>query len=475
MSTTDEGIAPAALVGVGERISQTRRVLESLQDDIRGWVRKRELSDKNWQYVTQLGTLQTQLEYLLAKIEEQVRAVRATEGERSVYAALRVIDRRLIWIRRLWTYFQSKFDQRLDESLAPALLAADEIVWSCFVQPFRQAGATELPAVPLPFVALAYSPYAIPRDEPPQELRSDVDAEFLKAMLKQIPIPVTGFPPLAVDEPWWLAYLAHEIGHHVQFDFDGGSLLPAFADMLGAAGGTRWRGWGTELFADYFSLLMIGPWALWALAELVWSTPAAMLDDSNPRYPCALVRLRFMEQAANALGLKGTASLRGLVAGDLLNSGPVTMRGRDLREAARDDLKSADNVAQAVVQAQYGPFGTLQTLCKFSSQDFDPGGTVALWSKALRGEGAMMRKGSLESARLVLGAGVGAWAMTREIADPAKRAERRLSLKSALIEAIRASREDIVRAAQTPSRADLETSNERLAGLLLGDVPGSGR
>src|SRR5262249_47297549 len=147
------------------------------------------------------------------------------DGKRSIYSNCRSVDRRLLWIRRLWAYFQSKFDQRYDDRLRGLLRAADDVVWSCYAQPFRTLGINNVPSLPLPFVASVYSPFAIPRDEPPQDLRSDVDAGFLSQMLREMPIPVVGIPPNSVDEPWWLAYLAHEVGHHVQFDLQGGTLI----------------------------------------------------------------------------------------------------------------------------------------------------------------------------------------------------------------------------------------------------------
>lgn len=257
-------------------------------------------------------------------------------------------------VRRLWTYFQSKFDQRYDEKLKGLLKAADDVVWSCYAQPFRVASGEERPPHPLPFIAPVYSPYAIPRDEPPQDLRSDVDADFLAKMLRAMPIPVVGIPSQAIEEPWRLAFLAHEVGHHVQFDFRKGALIDSFGKPLLDAGGQRWLGWNKELFADVFSLMMIGQWALWALAELVWTDTTGMLDDTNPRYPCPLVRLMFMATVADKINLKGSAALRGLQSADLLDHGPVVIKNRDARDSAKEDLYQLDKLATAVADAEVG-------------------------------------------------------------------------------------------------------------------------
>jgi hypothetical protein len=355
------------------------------------------------------------------------------------------------------------------------LEAADEIVWSCYKQPFRTAELEKTPAHPLPFVATVYSPYAIPREEPPQDMRSDVDAEFLADVLREMPIPVTAIPALAVAEPWWLGYLAHEMGHHVQFDFDGGSWIDVFGDILDAAGGERWSAWVYELFADVFSLLMIGPWALWALAELVWGEPADMLADSNPRYPCPLVRLMFMAAVADELGLDGRGALRGLTCADLLESGPVVVRQLDLREKARADLGRVAAVAVAAAGARHPTYGRLADLAAFKPVDFRRGGIADLWGDVFAGRADMAARKDLWSARLVLSGGIGAWSRAREIAEPETRDKKRRELQTNLVAKIVENREEITRAAAAPLEVELDRHNDRLAGLLLAsDIPGQG-
>lgn len=458
-----------------ERISAVRRSLEKTRAEICPWFKSRQASDKQGQYVTHLGILKNQIGFLLGKVENQLGDVTTGGGPLSVYSKCRAVEKRLLWVRRLWTYFQTKFDQRRDPATEALLKAADEIVWSCYKQPFRKAGVEKSPPHPLPFVSAVYSPYAIPREEPPPELRSDVDAEFLTSMLKQMPIPVTGIQSLSLEEPWWLAYLAHEVGHHVQFDFDGGSLLGAFAQTLNDAGGNRWVGWSLELFADVYSLLMIGPWALWALAELVWSEPAVMLDDTNSRYPSALVRLMFMREVANQLQLQGTDALRGFTAADVLNQGPVMYKTRDFCDTAKDDLKKVEQVAKLVAAATYGSFGSLAVLGDFKKEDFLSGGDAYLWGEMLAGRDNVGSIKALRSARLVLSGGVQAWKEIREVADSEERATRRLKLKEDLLATIFVNREEITRAADRPETADLDRRNQDLADLLMSNqIPGLG-
>ena len=247
--------------------------------------------------------LESQLCHMLGEIETSLGGIPLTPPQWQTYSDCRKAERRLLWVRRIWEYFRHKFDQR-ESALKETLAAADEVIWSCYVEPFRETNRPLMP-VPLPFVASFYSPTAVPRDEPPQDLRTDVDAEFFRTMLNEMPIPVVALPPNCVEEPWRLAYLAHEVGHHVQADFlPNGGLIDEFAAILTAHGGERWTPWGQEIFADLYSLLAIGHWALWALTELVWAPSVNMLDDTSGRYPAPLVRLLLMKAVADKLGLE---------------------------------------------------------------------------------------------------------------------------------------------------------------------------
>jgi hypothetical protein len=458
-----------------ERVDQTRRGFAQLRDEISAWITRRRRKDVLRQHVTQLNTLEYQFGFVLTEIERGLGDISLSPPPWQAYADCRKADRRLLWMRRLWSYFQSKFDQRDadDAALKNILAAADDAIWSCYVQPFRNAQRATPPA-PLPYVASFYSPSAVLRDEPPQDLRSDVDADFLGDMLRQIPIPLVALPPNCSQEPWWLAYIAHEVGHHVQADFlSDARLIEIFADVLTEAGGERWTAWSQEIFADVFSLLAIGHWALWALTELVWGPAASMLDDGSIRYPSPLVRLLLMRAVADKLGLDGSYALRGMKQEDFLGSEPVvsSKTRRDLRDAAKADITRIDAVATAVLGDLPG-VGKLKDLMVFRAGDFVPcTGSVHLWAKALVGGDQMVPTNELRDARLVLAGGVQAWA-TASIGDTAERACARALLRAALPKGILANREEITRAVPLPEQIDLTAHNNNLARLLLADERG---
>jgi len=210
------------------------------------------------------------------------------------------------------------------------------------------------------------------------------------------------------------------------------------------------------------------------LADLVWSDPASMLDDTNSRYPCALVRLVFMSSVADKLGLNGSKGLRGLIPAELLDHGPVLIKSRDIRETARNDLAQVEAVATATAEAHRVPDGELSKLCEFHPEDFkEYQGVAYLWGEALAGRGSVAAKKSLRSARLVLSGGVRAWAEICELTDEKERENRRGPLKGGLLSSIVANGEDTVRAAS--AETDLDSRNRRLASLVMSsEIPGIG-
>src|SRR5262249_15000662 len=152
------------------------------------------------------------------------------------------------------------------------LKAADEVVWSCYHEVLfraqqRRKSFTHGPA-PLPFVAPEYSPAAIESDRPlPPGLTVSVEPPgwdpAIHDLLKTLPMGLLRLPPWCVRSPWWLVYIAHEVGHHVQSRLE---LEEPIRNAIGAAVSRheaaivpQWQGWAKEIFADFFSVLMVGP------------------------------------------------------------------------------------------------------------------------------------------------------------------------------------------------------------------------
>jgi hypothetical protein len=402
------------------RIDQTRREIESLRRQVGLWAEVRRKADKYEQYHTQLSVLNDVLEAAAGKVEAGLDGISATSTSGEVYDACRVFDRRIVWLNRVWDYYREKFDQRDDGDISPTLAAADEVVWSCYAEIFRRAGSPR-GTTPLPYIDLGHSPHAIPRAEPPPGLRSDVDADFIKEFLRQLPIPVIGLPANCLRAPWWLVHLGHEVGHHVLYD-----LLPDFGlqklfnESLGKAVGgasgndeeivARWEPWALEIFADLYSVLCTGRWGAWAMAELELCDEEKMLE-AKTLYPPPVVRLALMEAFAKELKLDGGSaptnpSFKQAATSPLLKE--------DEWQETADDLRIAGAAAASLIGLEIKGTGPLKKLSGWDASLFRPGGTVDILAGALW-QGTAVPKEGIQGARLYVSASAAAWSgLTRD-------------------------------------------------------------
>jgi hypothetical protein len=442
------------------RIDDTRQAIETLEKSLTGWLDRWDKKDTRHQYKTLLSTLRLQLTSLVGQVRREMQSVTASSSRGAVYAECRLNEKRLLWIERLWTYFKDKLDQREHPTYGPILAAADEVVWSCYAAPFRATKRDHGP-VPLPWIAAEYSPRAIPRSLVPQNLRDDVDSEFLAAMLDELPVPLVNMPPNCVREPWWLIYLAHEIGHQVQFELlPGQQLVTDFGAIVKGAikdeeTADRWEFRAKEIFADVFSIYMTGPWALWGLTELTWTTDADMVDDTETQYPSPAARLLLMSHVVEELGFDGAVARRNFPAATALDAIPG--------QAA---LVKA--VAKAVMSARFADGKGFADLCSWNaSQHKGAHSSVAEWVEAFLRNASRQPDETLSAARLALAGGVAAWA---EISSDANvRLAKKDALARDLLKAVQRSHEPVERGAETETRAAVGASKPLMDLLFRSD------
>jgi hypothetical protein len=478
------------------RVEETRREVDVLNTELTNWLRRRRKSDQLHQYETQLNALEAALTGPLKAVRDALDATADLPTSGEVYAACRVHERRMVLVRRVWNYFRAKFDQRDDAQLGPVLAAADEVIWSCYAEPFARAaealrdssGGPIRGSAPLPYVESVYAPEAIPRDRPPADLRPDRTDNLVYEFFKVLPIPVVALPAACVDAPWWLAYLGHEVGHHLQYDLVAEQqLVIGFADVLegaltaAAAPGQvdsndvgRWRSWAVELFADACSVCSVGAAAVRAMLELEMDTPASMLRAARPGYPAPVVRLAFLADVAHQLGLDGHAALGQLDPAALVKHGAEdddTLRR--LRSAAAHDLDLVPAVVAAVLAFEVVGGLRLPDLYEWSSAEFRSGGTVADWTQTLQGPEAPYPERSIRGARLMISSGLDAWhSVSSRPAEPAERESAQIALARALVPVVARSREEGTRESQVAQTQLLESLSKTSAQLILSAEPG---
>lgn len=294
---------------------------------------------------------------------------------------------------------------------------------------------------------------------------STVGADFLRKYLNQLPIPIVRLPPSCIVAPWWLVYVGHEVGHHIQYDLDlvswlGGAVEKAVNDNGGTAGDAeRWGRWSTEIFADIFSVLVMGEWALIAMVELELSNSAAMLTRRSS-YPSPVIRLKLLADTADRLHLEGSTQLQAR----------LQTYGLDLTtQVAANAATSADAAfISPILDIALGPLPGLEydlaRLVTFRPEEFLEDGPVEKWSEAFLTRKDRPIDNDLRSARLVTSATLRAWSQIMTLTDQEDRAALRTALMERAVEVIVASREPGMRAKGPSGKvADLGTT---LADLL---------
>lgn len=455
------------------RLDRTARELDGLAHAIAAWVQQREDADRDSQgrYVgrhkTQLETVRSLTAGALGEIRAALDAVDLTADESAVYAGCRALDQSIVWLQRLWTYIQARFDQRDDPDprVGQVLRAADEVIWSCYHQVFARArvlGAdVEHGPPPLAFIEPEYSPVALPAGQPlPTYLELPPGLDVLGDEFKTLPLPVVRLPPWCLDAPWWLIYLAHEVGHHVQNDL---GLVRFFREQMAAAAEetgldpedhARWGSWGQEIFADLFSVMMAGPWALRALAEAVWAEAQTMTRYTHPGYPPDVVRLALMAEAARRLGIADPAALRGLDLDAIAATRARTVTHMAVVPAALD----------RALGKLPGKLQTLKLLCRVDAAAFAPAGAIDRGARALRGQGSLSEGelATLEAARTLVSGALAAWAALAQEPDDAAR-------RAGLAALAARTRETLSRTGPAGTRAEYMPTGERPAeGAALG-------
>ncbi|MBV9958801.1 MAG: hypothetical protein JO360_10285 [Acidobacteria bacterium] len=452
------------------RLEELHRRLVKLSGRITEWLRHHHESDRDdkgvymGRHKSQLEAIESVLSGAIEKIHELLLEIDPSADVGAVYEQGREYEEALIWVERLWIFFREKIDQRDDAQLKDLLRAADEVVWSCYRQVFIAAakkGVQQGPT-PLTYIDAQYSPASVQTDKGlPSHLKLQAEIDVLDQYHEVLPIPLLRLPPWCIEAPWWLVFIGHEIGHHIQHELE---LVAYFAQGVKAAAATvdgadaeSWGRWGEEIFADIFSIMMMGPSAVWAITEVEWRTYSQM-SEPKTTYPPALVRLALMAQVADQLmsdaqgvpGTDGTAALRGI---------------RLDAEAAK--LETEMKVVPAVIAFSLKPLprnlGTLQELCGFDAEIFRRSyGKAAKWSRFLRDVGTMPVEPRVETARQLTSGALIAWAelSADQTKTEAVREAERLSLVAKTQELLIRNAPQGTRAPLSPSRKIAEQGRQ---------------
>jgi len=424
------------------RVEQSQSALADLKDEFRQWLDRRQRADSQKQYGSQLAALGEVIQVVIREIEGRLPGFAGLPA-RTAYEECREADRRVAFVRHLWTYFRDKWDQRDDPSLAPVLAAADEVVWSCYQPPFRCLRVDSGPA-PLPHIGTDFSARAVRRIAPPASVSAS--DKLLRRLIEELPVPVIDLPHMCVDEPWWLVLIAHEVGHQVAYAIEKRDKSPTIVELIGGAVAgdgsspghlARWRSWSHEIFADAYATAMVGAAHLWALVELEQGTDATMVREVSG-YPPPMVRHELVARLLDRIGLPtGEAEPE--------PPPPVEVEGLEVTPEARAQSEELLVMVPAVVRALADePLtgdATLIELAGVGAGQLGRKGDVGWWRKQLVETEPPQPETELDAARLATAGGIAEWALIAEEANAKRRSKRAASLRNQLLTVLPESRE----------------------------------
>jgi hypothetical protein len=234
----------------------------------------------------------------------------------------RNLESLVLGIRRIWEFFRSKLVQRREAEMHRFLQMADELAWSCYKPVIDVAISAVRREPPLVFLNGGLSPYAQSRDQ--AFLAEEVPGEALSGktydpILKRLPIPVIGVPWYQAAHIPDLSVVAHETGHTVEQDFalHERTLKNIGQVLQGTAGAARlgcWEAWSTEVFADLWGCLSLGPAFVSSLTDFLASDRDHLKNEvatASDKYPTAHIRILLCLNALQEMGFVGeTEALR---------------------------------------------------------------------------------------------------------------------------------------------------------------------
>jgi hypothetical protein len=449
------------------RVEQSRQGLAGLRSGFRHWLNQRRNTDNRKRHGRQFDALGHVVEGTLDAIDATLNGFESLPT-RQAYEECRRADTQCAFVRRLWTYFREKWDQRDDPSLAAVLAAADEVVWSCYRPPFRRLDRTGGP-IPLTYVAPELAAHAIGRHAPPSSLRHSDD--LLRQTVAELPVPLIGLPYSCVEGPWWLVLVAHEVGHQVAYAITEADPKSNLSDLIGAAvaeagaepaSEREWRSWSQEIFADAYATMMVGAAHLWALVELEQGSDEAMAREL-PSYPPPLIRHELVASLLERLGLLAADAVPAPPPGLVVEKLEVSDTARERIERL---LEMVPVIAETLINAELADGCALPELAAWAPRQLSRDTGAGWWQEQFH-EDQAAPEAELVAARLATVGGLAEWASIAEEREAAARSQRADSLRTQMLAVLPESAEPGHRASKPPVSHDVRALTERLAQEVL--------
>jgi hypothetical protein len=309
---------------------------------------------------------------------------------------------------------------------------------------------------PLPYIKPEFSPAALRRDQRQALDRKDGDFILVREAFRELPVPILAIPITAINNPWALVLIGHEAGHIVEpliaDDFNS-TFQSTITKAVAESDQEAWKGWADEIFADLYSVLTMGPWAVWAMTQLEATADKDMVERRFV-YPAPCVRLQLMAAMARRYGLDPE-----------IPPAPATLPDEVVRDAGYVDAVALAITAMPEIRtlAASLPFEKF----RYEEKDAEGGfGEVQQWKRHLVDKGSSPVLKDLRSARLAAAGTAKAWSETVFLRDSP---EERDQLRDLAIARITAAGPLDVRSSAAPPKSPIPAGKSLMSVLERAD------
>lgn len=199
----------------------------------------------------------------------------------------------------IWHFYDSLFGQRKG-ALANELAAMDRIALDCYQTCFMGLGRAQSLPTPPPMA------YMEPANGPATYRRG---VSVPKLARKANPFPLVRLPFHRLMNPWSLGAVPHEIGHNLHADLKLWTTTPRLIRSAlaqkGKSAATQdiWAKWHKEIYADLIGVLLIGPYYVESLLDVVGKSPRRVAKfRTGSVHPTSYVRPFISTQLLRRIG-----------------------------------------------------------------------------------------------------------------------------------------------------------------------------
>lgn len=281
---------------VSRRLNEVRAKIQSLDDELDYWKKLTEQENRGLRrHHSQVLRISTVLDGLTEPVRRTVKSVRPTAV---ILDDVESWENEILAAHSIWEVFRSKLVLREDELFRSVLSACDDLLWSCY-GPAMNKFAPDSKGPPLVYFTATWSPFAKLRDSSfHNEVRGGAyltDDRFVE-VLSRLPVPL-------VSLPWYQTFhlpgaliLIHECAHIVESDFGLTADLETALASAGLQHTAIWTGWASEVFADIYGCLMMGPAFAAAMMDLLTISTRSIQTEvrKSGKYPTRALRVELM-------------------------------------------------------------------------------------------------------------------------------------------------------------------------------------